>query len=150
MDGVPITAATLEQLRRNTAWVDPAIQIWNRSFVDNLGYSSTDEALGRIGEALDAASLKDVLRNLPDGLQTRLGEGGALISGGEGQRVRLGRTFAQRDVRLALLDEPFRGMDRDRRHGCSSILPAMARRDAALRDPRRRGDATVRSGSGGR
>jgi ABC-type bacteriocin/lantibiotic exporter with double-glycine peptidase domain len=117
VDGMPITAATLEQLRRNTAWVDPAIQIWNRSFVDNLGYSSTDEALGRIGEALDAASLKDVLRNLPDGLQTRLGEGGALISGGEGQRVRLGRTFAQRDVRLALLDEPFRGMDRDRRHG---------------------------------
>ena len=36
-------------------------------------------------------TLKDVLRNLPDGLQTRLGEGGALISGGEGQRVRLGR-----------------------------------------------------------
>ena len=117
VDGMPITAATLEQLRRNTAWVDPAIQIWNRSFVDNLGYSSADEALGRIGEALDTASLKDVLRNLPDGLQTRLGEGGALISGGEGQRVRLGRAFAQRDVRLALLDEPFRGMDRDRRHG---------------------------------
>jgi ABC-type transport system involved in cytochrome bd biosynthesis fused ATPase/permease subunit len=55
------------------------------------------------------------LRNLPDGLQTRLGEGGALISGGEGQRVRLGRAFVQCDVRLALLDEPFRGMDRDRR-----------------------------------
>ena len=114
---MPITAATLEQLRRNAAWVDPAIQIWNRSFVDNLGYSSADAALDRIGEALDTASLKDVLRNLPDGLQTRLGEGGALISGGEGQRVRLGRAFAQRDVRLALLDEPFRGMDRDRRHG---------------------------------
>jgi ABC-type bacteriocin/lantibiotic exporter with double-glycine peptidase domain len=116
VDGMPITAATLEQLRRNAAWVDPAIQIWNRSFVDNLGYSSADAALDRIGEALDTASLKDVLRNLPDGLQTRLGEGGALISGGEGQRVRLGRAFAQRDVRLALLDEPFRGMDRDRRH----------------------------------
>jgi ABC-type bacteriocin/lantibiotic exporter with double-glycine peptidase domain len=117
VDGLPITTATLEQLRRNTAWVDPAIQIWNRSFVDNLGYSSADAALDRIGEALDTASLKNVLRNLPDGLQTRLGEGGALISGGEGQRVRLGRAFAQRDVRLALLDEPFRGMDRDRRHG---------------------------------
>jgi ATP-binding cassette subfamily B protein len=117
VDGMPLTSAMLEQLRRHTAWVDPAIQIWNRSFLDNLGYSSPYEALDRIGEALDAASLKNVLRHLPDGLQTRLGEGGALISGGEGQRVRLGRAVAQRDVRLALLDEPFRGMDRDRRHG---------------------------------
>jgi ABC-type transport system involved in cytochrome bd biosynthesis fused ATPase/permease subunit len=112
-------------LRRSVAWVDPAIQIWNRSFADNLTYSSGDEALGRIGEAIDAASLKEVLRNLPDGMQTSLGEGGALISGGEGQRTRLGRAFVQRDVRLALLDEPFRGMDRDRRH-------------AALVDVRRR------------
>jgi ATP-binding cassette subfamily B protein len=117
VDGRPMTSAMLERLRRSTAWVDPSIQIWNRGFIDNLGYSSPDEALDRIGEALDTASLKNVLRNLPDGLQTRLGEGGALISGGEGQRVRLGRAFVQRDVRLALLDEPFRGMDRDRRHG---------------------------------
>ena len=70
------------------------------------------------------ARLRGVLRNLPDGMQTKLGEGGALISGGEGQRVRLGRAFAQRDVRLALLDEPFRGMDRDRR----SALLADARK----------------------
>ena len=71
--------------------------------------------MARTGDAIDAAALRGVLRNLPHGLQTNLGEGGALISGGEGQRVRLGRAFAQRDVRLALLDEPFRGMDRDHR-----------------------------------
>jgi ATP-binding cassette subfamily B protein len=115
MDGTPMTSDTRDALRRSTAWVDPAIQIWNRSFVDNLGYSSEDGGLARTGDAIDAAALRDVLRNLPHGLQTRLGEGGALMSGGEGQRVRLGRAFAQRDVRLALLDEPFRGMDRNRR-----------------------------------
>lgn len=115
VDGTPVTSDARDALRRSTAWVDPAIQIWNRSFADNLGYSSEDGGLARIGDAVDAAALRGVLRNLPDGLQTRLGEGGALISGGEGQRIRLGRAFAQCDVRLALLDEPFRGMDRERR-----------------------------------
>ncbi|HJS85230.1 MAG TPA: cysteine peptidase family C39 domain-containing protein [Acetobacteraceae bacterium] len=115
VDGAPMTSDTRDALRRGTAWVDPAIQIWNRSFADNLGYSSEDGGLTRIGDTVDAAGLRGVLRNLPEGLQTKLGEGGALISGGEGQRVRLGRAVAQRDVRLVLLDEPFRGMDRDRR-----------------------------------
>jgi ATP-binding cassette subfamily B protein len=52
---------------------------------------------------------------LPEGLQTRLGEGGGLVSGGEGQRVRLARALLRADVRLAILDEPFRGLDRERR-----------------------------------
>lgn len=124
VDGAPMTGDAREALRRSTAWVDPAVQIWNRSFTDNIGYGSEDGALARIGDAVDAASLKGVLRNLPDGMQTKLGEGGALVSGGEGQRVRLGRAFAQRGVRLALLDEPFRGLDRDRR----SALLATARK----------------------
>jgi ABC-type transport system involved in cytochrome bd biosynthesis fused ATPase/permease subunit len=59
--------------------------------------------------------LRGVLEQLPDGLQTPLGEGGALVSGGEGQRVRLGRAMLRPGVRLAILDEPFRGLDRERR-----------------------------------
>jgi ABC-type bacteriocin/lantibiotic exporter with double-glycine peptidase domain len=115
VDAAPMTGDTRDALRRSTAWVDPAIQLWNQSFADNLGYSSEDGGLSRTSDAVDAAALRGVLRNLPDGMRTKLGEGGSLISGGEGQRVRLGRAFAQREVRLALLDEPFRGMDRDRR-----------------------------------
>jgi ABC-type transport system involved in cytochrome bd biosynthesis fused ATPase/permease subunit len=41
-----------------------------------------------------------------------LGEGGRLLSGGEGQRVRLARALLRPGVRLAVLDEPFRGVDR--------------------------------------
>ena len=44
-------------------------------------------------------------------VQTPLGEGGGLVSGGEGQRVRLGRALLRADVRLVILDEPFRGLD---------------------------------------
>jgi ATP-binding cassette subfamily B protein len=68
-----------------------------------------------IGAAIEAAELRRVLEQMPDGLQTTLGEGGALVSGGEGQRVRLGRAILRPGVRLVILDEPFRGLDREKR-----------------------------------
>jgi ABC-type bacteriocin/lantibiotic exporter with double-glycine peptidase domain len=115
IDGRPLYGEGLAALRSQTAWVDPAIQIWNRSFLDNLCYSSSEDSLGSIGQALASADLRAVLQNLPLGLQTPLGESGALVSGGEGQRVRLGRAMLQPKTRLALLDEPFRGLDRHQR-----------------------------------
>ena len=64
---------------------------------------------------LEQSNLRELLAKLPEGLQTKLGEGGALVSGGEGQRVRLARAMLKPDVRLAILDEPFRGLDRRQR-----------------------------------
>lgn len=103
-----------EHLRLSTAWVDPAIQLWNRSLFSNLTYGS-DQEPAEIGRAIDAALLRSVLETLPEGLQTKLGEGGALVSGGEGQRVRFGRAMLRKHARLVILDEPFRGLDREKR-----------------------------------
>jgi ATP-binding cassette subfamily B protein len=115
VDGEPLDAAGLSALRERTAWVDPAVQIWNRSLLDNLRYGCAETDGPAIGRVLETAEMRGLVERLPDGLQTPLGEGGALVSGGEGQRVRLGRSLLRRDVRLVLLDEPFRGLDREQR-----------------------------------
>jgi ABC-type bacteriocin/lantibiotic exporter with double-glycine peptidase domain len=116
VDGAPLDGAALRRLRARTAWVDPAVQLWNRSAAENLSYGAAPGPLARLGAAVDAAGLRGVVRRLPQGLQTPLGEGGALVSGGEGQRVRFGRAWLRGDARLVVLDEPFRGLDRERRH----------------------------------
>lgn len=115
VDGVPLLGASLQQLRRETAWVDPAVQLWNRSLLDNLVYGNRVNGNGGSALNVAGADLFDVIERLPAGLQTVLGEGGGLVSGGEGQRVRLGRAMNRGGARLVILDEPFRGLDRGRR-----------------------------------
>jgi ATP-binding cassette subfamily B protein len=115
IDGQPLDGNRLVRLRRETAWVDPTIQLWNRSLLDNLLYAQGEPASAEIGQVIEQADLVKVLQNLPEALQTRLGEGGGLVSGGEGQRVRLGRALLQPGVRLVILDEPFRGLTHTQR-----------------------------------
>jgi ATP-binding cassette subfamily B protein len=115
VDGRPLDPAGLDALRAQTAWVDPAVQLWNRPLADNLVYGRAPGDAGDLGTALHQADLLTVLDRLPDGLQTPLGEGGGLLSGGQGQRVRVGRALLHPSARLVLLDEPFRGLERSRR-----------------------------------
>jgi ATP-binding cassette subfamily B protein len=114
VDGEPLSGPRLDDLRRGTAWIDPGIQIWNRSLLENLRYGTEDER-GGLARVLESADIAPLLDRLPDGMQTTLGEGGALVSGGEGQRVRLGRAMMREKARLVILDEAFRGLDRTRR-----------------------------------
>ena len=113
-DGLLLDGHRLESLRLATAWIDPTVQLWNLSLMENLRYG-TQNASSSVSKVIEAADLNDVIESLPYGLQTSLGEGGALVSGGEGQRVRLGRAMLRPRVRLVILDEPFRGLDRERR-----------------------------------
>jgi ATP-binding cassette subfamily B protein len=114
VDGELLDSTQLDLLRRNLVWIDPAVRLWNCSLLGNLAYGA--EAGADLSWALDAAELLGMVERLPEGLQTVLGEGGGLLSGGEGQRVRVGRGLLHAAPRLVILDEPFRGLERPTRH----------------------------------
>ncbi len=115
VEGAPLDARRLAQLRRETVWIDPQVHLFRSTLYENLCYGNGEDSGARIPEAVKDAGLVGALHRLPDGLQASLGEGGALVSGGEGQRVRIGRGLARPDVRLAILDELARGLPREER-----------------------------------
>ncbi len=131
VDGEALTAARIDQLRRELVWVDPQVQIWNQSLMDNLFYGAEGTAASRLAQTIEKAQLKGLLNRMAGEMETCLGEGGALVSGGEGQRVRMGRGMGKTSVRLVILDEPARGLDATQRR----VMIASARelwKDATL------------------
>ncbi len=143
VDGLPLDDVVLESLRRDIAWVEPNVQLWNRSLAENLQYGlESGSRLPPIGGVIEEADLWGLLTSLPDGLQSRLGEGGALVSGGEGQRVRLGRAMLRPSSRLVVLDEPFTALDRGARRSLLMRARSKWNRDTVLCVPHDVSDST--------
>jgi ABC-type bacteriocin/lantibiotic exporter with double-glycine peptidase domain len=132
VSGTPMDDGLLETLRPRLAWVDPEVALWNNSLLDNLRYGpEAPPSPDTLARAVSRATLDEVLIRLPEGLQTLLGEGGGLLSAGEGQRVRLARAFCRPSPSLVLLDEATRGLDREARRALLDATREWAK-DATL------------------
>lgn len=111
IDEQRLTYERLQRLRQQIAWVDPTVHLWNQSLLDNLRYGVLFPDDDRLWQAIDMAELRPVIDDLPDGLQTIIGDNGRLLASGEAQRVRFARALQQPAARLVILDEAFRGVD---------------------------------------
>jgi thiol reductant ABC exporter CydD subunit len=110
LGGVDLADLDLDDWRSHIGWVPQRPHLFARSVADNVRLGRPDASDEAIAAALDAAGLTAVVRRLPDGVDTLLGEGGAGLSTGERQRVSLARAFV-RDAPLLLLDEPTASLD---------------------------------------
>ena len=109
-DGVPITAVDPAELRRRMALVPQEGVLFAASARDNLRYGNWDASDEAIWAAAATANAETFLRELPDGLETYLGEGGARLSGGQRQRIAIARAVL-RDAPVLLLDEATSALD---------------------------------------
>jgi ATP-binding cassette, subfamily C, bacterial CydD len=109
-----IDLAQLDQAawRLQLAWVPQQPFFFSATIRENLLLGRPDADEYAIQQALTAAALTDVIKALPEGLATRLGDRGAGLSGGELRRLALARVFL-RDAALVVLDEPTAGLDAD-------------------------------------
>jgi len=110
IDGVPIRSADPADVRARMAMVPQETVIFGASARDNLRYGAWDASDEQIWAAAKAANAADFLRDLPEGLDTFLGEGGARLSGGQRQRIAIARALL-RDAPILLLDEATSALD---------------------------------------
>jgi thiol reductant ABC exporter CydD subunit len=110
LGGVDLRRLDMDDWRAHLAWVPQRPHLFARSVADNVRLGQPEATDDEVRAALDAAGLGDVIRRLPQGAATVLGEGGFGLSAGERQRVALARAFV-RNAPLLLLDEPTAGLD---------------------------------------
>ncbi|WP_294321706.1 ABC transporter transmembrane domain-containing protein [uncultured Sphingomonas sp.] len=110
VDGVGVRNADPAAVRARIAMVPQETVIFAASARDNLRYGRWDASDEQLWAAADAANASTFLRDLPQGLDTYLGEGGARLSGGQRQRVAIARALL-RDAPILLLDEATSALD---------------------------------------
>jgi ATP-binding cassette subfamily B protein len=110
IDGVPLTSADPADIRARTALVPQDATLFAASARDNLRYGCWDASDEQIWEAARTANAETFLRDLPQGLDTFLGEDGARLSGGQRQRIAIARAVL-RNSPILLLDEATSALD---------------------------------------
>ena len=110
IDGVPLTSADPAEIRARSALVPQDATLFAASARDNLRYGNWSASDEDIWEAARTANAETFLRDLPEGLDTFLGEDGARLSGGQRQRIAIARAVL-RKAPILLLDEATSALD---------------------------------------
>jgi ATP-binding cassette subfamily B protein len=112
VDGRPLDAATRPAWQAGLAHVPQAIYLADDTIAANIAFPRKAEGMdeARLAEAVKAAQLDSFLAELPEGLDTYVGERGVRLSGGQRQRIGLARALYRRP-RLLILDEATSALD---------------------------------------
>jgi ATP-binding cassette subfamily C protein CydC len=110
LGGVDMAELAAADVQRHVAWLGQSTHLFDDTIRANLLLGRPTASDADLWDALDRAAIGDMVRELPEGLESWLGEGGARVSGGQGRRIALARALLMQSPVL-ILDEPCAGLD---------------------------------------
>jgi ATP-binding cassette, subfamily C, bacterial CydC len=125
LGGVDIAALAAADVRSRFGWLSQATHLFDDTIRANLSLARADADDAALWAALDAARIGEMVRALPDGLDTWVGEGGARFSGGQGRRLVLARALLS-PAPILILDEPCAGLDAETERAFLATLNEVA------------------------
>ncbi|RKN07895.1 ABC transporter ATP-binding protein [Streptomyces radicis] len=131
VDGRDVGEWDVAELRAQIGYVEQDAPVLSGSLRDNLLFGAPDATDEAVAGALATTRLEDLVRRLPDGLETLVGHRGTKLSGGERQRVAIARALLRRP-RLLLLDEATSQLDAVNEAALRDAVTAAARDTTVL------------------
>ena len=124
LDGQPIEDITLDSLRAQIAMVSQNVVLFDDTITANIAYGDASPDMERVHAAARAAYLSDVIRALPEGLNTMIGDNGSRLSGGQRQRLAIARAI-YKDAPILILDEATSALDTESERAVQSALDGL-------------------------
>ena len=113
LDDMPLEEIVLSDIRKQIAFVSQDVILFNDTIAANVAYGAVAEEgidRGRVIEALEAANLSAMIKELPDGIDSMVGDNGNRLSGGQRQRLAIARAI-YKNAPILILDEATSALD---------------------------------------
>jgi subfamily B ATP-binding cassette protein MsbA len=131
LDGIDVRDYRLTDLRRQVSLVSQDVMLFNDSIRNNIAFSMADATSQAVEDAARAAYVLEFADELPQGLDTLVGDRGTLLSGGQRQRIAIARAILK-DAPVLILDEATSSLDTDSERRIQAALALLARNRTTL------------------
>ena len=125
IDGQDVRDLSLSSLRQSIGLVSQDVYLFDGTIADNIRYGKWEASDEEVMEAARKANLEAFIEELPDGMNTRVGEKGTRLSGGQKQRISIARIFLK-DPRILILDEATSALDNESEYYIQKALESLS------------------------